>query len=293
MPQLVGLALIILLIFGGLMWSGGHGIMHALPLELALIAGSGLGTLLLGNSLAVTKQALRGFSVAVRGAKWTSEDYTQLLVLLGGLMRRVKRGGFVAIEQDIEAPEEAASFQAAPAILKDEGARNLICDAFRLMALDLSDPQRARDRMAQSIQVHLDQRLKAVSALHTLADALPALGIVAAVLGIIRTMAVIDQSPAILGAMIATALLGTFLGVFLAYGIVGPVAARFGQVVEEEARMLDAAEAVLSAFGDGLQPGVALEMGRSSIPIEQQPTSEAIDMAMSAARFAEAEKRVA
>lgn len=293
MPQLLGLALIILLVFGGLMWSGGHGVMHALPLELALIAGSGLGTLLLGNSLPVAKQALQGFAVAMRGPKWTSEDYTQMLVLLGDLMRRAKRGGFVAIEQDIEAPQDSAAFQAAPTILNDDGARNLICDAFRLMALDLSDPQRARDRMGQSIQLHLDQRHKAVSALHTLADALPALGIVAAVLGIIRTMAVIDQSPAILGAMIATALLGTFLGVFLAYGIVGPVAARFGQIVDEETRLMDTAEIVLSAFGDGLQPGVAVEMGRSSIDIEHQPSSEAVDMALSASRFSQAAHRAA
>lgn len=293
MPQLLGLILVVLLIFGGLAMTGGHGVMHALPVELSLILGAGLGTLIIGNSVDVAKEALRGFVIAFRGPKWRVDDYTALLVLLSNLMRRSRRGGFVSIEQDIEQPETSDAFKAAPSILADDSARTLICDAFRLMALDLSDPARARARMEQSINTSLDKRLKAVAALNTLADALPALGIVAAVLGIIRTMTVIDQSPAVLGAMIATALLGTFLGVFLAYGIVGPVAARFGQIVDDETRLLETIETVLAAFGDGLQPGVAVEMGRSAIPFEWQPSANRVDQATSRARFSNQAREVA
>ncbi|CAN0478637.1 unnamed protein product [Scytosiphon promiscuus] len=163
----------------------------------------------------------------------------------------------------------------------------MICDSFRLMALDLSDPALAEAHMEQSVALHVDQRMKAVNALNTVADALPALGIVAAVLGIIKTMGSIDQSPAVLGMMIGSALLGTFLGVFLAYGVVGPVAARFGQIVEDEAQPLDVIRTVLSAFGGGVQPGIAVELGRTAIPVDQRPDAESVERAQTSARFAE------
>ena len=147
--------------------------MHALPFELALIGGAAVGTVLIGNSLSVSREALGGFAKAFRGAKWGRDDYQDLLVLLGTLMRKARQGGFVAIESDIEDPETSAVFQAAPRILDDDAASGMVCDAFRLMALDLSDPARAEARMDQSIAVYLDQRMKAVGALHTLADALP------------------------------------------------------------------------------------------------------------------------
>ncbi|MEZ6012673.1 MAG: flagellar motor stator protein MotA [Hyphomonas sp.] len=287
MPQLIGLVLVVALVFGGLVFTGGHMAMEALPFELALIGGAAVGTLVIGNSPAVAKEAGAGVLKAFRGAKWTREDYQSALVLLAGLMRRARRGGFVAIEADIETPMESEAFAAAPTIRDDEAARTLICDAFRLMALDLSDPARAEAHMGQAIHQTLDRRMKAVAALHTVADALPALGIVAAVLGIIRTMGSIDQSPAVLGAMIGSALLGTFLGVFLAYGVVGPLAARFGQVVEDEARMLDVARTTLSAFGSGIQPGICVELGRAAIPADLRPDAEEVERAQTAARFAE------
>tara|TARA_R110000787_G_scaffold3532_20_gene13691 strand:- start:4929 stop:5831 length:903 start_codon:yes stop_codon:yes gene_type:complete len=285
LAQLVGLVLVFVLVFGGLVLTGGRAAMHALPFELALIGGAAIGTVLIGNSLSVAREALGGFVTAFRGAKWGRADYQDLLVLLGTLMRKARQGGFIAIEADIEDPSRSAIFQASPRILADDATRAMVCDAFRLMALDLSDPARAEAKMDQSIAVYLDQRMKAVAALHTLADALPALGIVAAVLGIIRTMGSINQSPAILGAMIGSALLGTFLGVFLAYGLVGPVAARFGQIVEEDARFLDVIRSVLGAYSEGLQPGIAIEMGRTAIPLALQPDPSTLERALSASRF--------
>ena len=287
MPQLIGLILVIVLVFGGLVMTGGRPALEALPFELALIGGAATATLVIGNAPAVAKEAGLGILSAFRGSKWTRDDYQSLLVLLGTLMRKARRGGFVAIEEDIESPLESASFAAAPTIRDDVATRALICDAFRLMSLDLSDPARAEAHMDQSIHQNLDRRMKAVAALNTVADALPALGIVAAVLGIIRTMGSIDQSPAVLGAMIGSALLGTFLGVFLAYGVVGPLAARLGHVVEDEARMLDAARTTLSAFGTGIQPGICVELGRAAIPAELRPNAEDLDRAQTAARFAE------
>jgi chemotaxis protein MotA len=195
-------------------------------------------------------------------------------------MRKAKRGGFVAVEADIERPEESPIFQAAPRILEDAASRTLICDAFRLMALDLADPARADQRMGAAIDAQLDRRLKAVGALNTLADALPALGIVAAVLGIIRTMGAIDQDPAVLGAMIGAALLGTFLGVFLAYGLVGPIAARYAQIVEEEAGFLDTIRGVIRSYGEGAAPSLALELARTALPPRLQPDPAASPQAV-------------
>ena len=269
--QLAGLVIIMLLIGGGLVLTGGPAALHALPFELALIGGAAIGTVMLGNSPEVAREAFAGFLRAFRGSRWKKADYADLFVLTGSLMRDARRRGFVAIEADIEVPDESALFRAAPRILEDAPARSLICDAFRLMALDLSDATRADQRMMEAIDGHLDRRMKAVGALQTLADALPALGIVAAVLGIIRTMGAIDQEPAILGAMIGAALLGTFLGVFLAYGFVGPIAARYGQIVEEEALFLETIRTVIRVFAEGASPALALEMARTTLPPDLQP----------------------
>ncbi|MEE2921230.1 MAG: flagellar motor stator protein MotA [Pseudomonadota bacterium] len=285
MPQLIGLVLIVVLVMGGLILTGGKGALQALPFEMALIGGAAIGTLLLGNSPKVAREAFSGFVRSFRGSRWQRAQHRELLVLLATLMRQARQGGFVAIETDIEHPENSAVFAAAPAVTADAAVRDMICDSFRLMALDLSDPARAEAHMEQSVATHVDQRMKAVNALNTVADALPALGIVAAVLGIIKTMGSIDESPAILGMMIGSALLGTFLGVFLAYGVVGPVAARFGQIVEDEAQPLDVIRTVLSAFGSGVQPGIAVELGRTAIPADQRPDADSVERAQTSARF--------
>ena len=288
MTHLIGLLVVILVVFGGLLVSGGPAIFSALPLELGLIGGAALGTVLIGNAPAVAREALGGFAKAMKGPKWQQADYGALLATLHELTRRAQRGGIIAIESDIEQPEQSALFQANEKLLKDEAARELICDSFRLMALDPSTRDRIEGQMDETISAIVQQRHRAVSALHTLADALPALGIVAAVLGIIKTVGVIDQSPGVLGEMIAAALLGTFLGVFLAYGIVGPVASRFGQIVEEDTHYLDQIRIVLSGFAKGLAPTTAIEIARGSLPADIRPSLSALDQRVTANRFTQA-----
>ncbi len=288
MVQLIGFIIVLTVVFGGLMISGGPAIMSALPFELALIGGAAFGTLLIGNAPAVVRQAIAGFGVAVRGPKWQRSDYVALLSSLHELTRRARHGGIVAIEADIESPSQSALFKANPALLKDHHAVNLICDSFRLMALDPSALARADERAQETVAGIVEERHRAVGALHTLADALPALGIVAAVLGIIKAMGVIDQSSAVLGEMIAAALLGTFLGVFLAYGLVGPVATRFGQIVEEDATYLDVIRNVIASYAQGLAPRTAIELARSALPSELRPDITALDHALVADRFKQA-----
>lgn len=287
MIQVIGFVIVMAVVFGGLMMSGGPAIMSALPFELALICGAAFGTLLIGNAPSVVRRAIGGFGVSIRGPKWKKADYTAMLQTLHELTRRARRGGIIAIEADIEAPKDSAVFQSNPRLLADDAATGLICDSFRLMALDPSAQANADIRIGETIAGIVEERQRAVGALHTLADALPALGIVAAVLGIIKTMGVIDQSPAILGAMIAAALLGTFLGVFLAYGLVGPVATRFGQVIEEEALYLDTIRNVISSYAEGLAPRTAVELARSALPLHLRPEITDMDQALTAARFAQ------
>lgn len=287
MTQILGLVLVIALIFGALAYSTGPAIMAAIPIELGLIGGAAICALMIGNSFPVARSALGGFPRAIRGARWNRNDYADVLSQMHTLTQRARQGGMIAIEQDIETPETSKLFQAAPRLQRDPAIHALICDTFRIVSLGSVDPDRIDEHLDRAIGSEMHERMRAVSALHTTADALPALGIVAAVLGIIRTMGSIDQSPAVLGTMIGTALLGTFLGVFLAYGVVGPVAARYGQVLEEEAHMLETIRTVLSAFVRGSSPRAAMEIGRSSIPVRLQPPMTEMDMHIQQARFRE------
>lgn len=285
MIQILGFVIVLAVVFGGLMLSGGPAIMAALPFELALIGGAAFGTLLIGNSFSVVKGAIGGFGKSLTGSKWQRSDFADLFSTLNLLLVQVRRGGLVAIEADIETPEDSAIFAANLKLRDDPAALGLICDSLRLLALDPSTSERVEASMDETIHSLIEDRRRSVSALNTLADALPALGIVAAVLGIIKTMGVIDQSPAVLGEMIAAALLGTFLGVFLAYGLVGPIASRFSQVVEDEAVYLDTIQAVLRTHMQGVAPRTAIELARSGLPSEMKPDIAGLDQALSRGRF--------
>ena len=293
MTQIAGFFIVILVIGLGLLATGADGVLAALPFELMLIGGAAIGTLLIGNSPRVALSAMAGFGAAIRGSRWGREDYADLLSVLHELSRRVRRGGHVAIEADIEDPQNSALMARAPRLLSDTAACTLTCEAFRLMAMDLSDGKRAEAQMDRTVEVTAADRMRPVGALHTLADALPALGIVAAVLGIIKTMTAIDQSTAIIGAMIASALLGTFLGVFLAYGLVGPIASRYGQIVEEELAAMDVIRSFISAHLAGAPAGVALDIARAAIPPSVQPELSQLEHSVEAIRFQPAADRAA
>ncbi len=277
MVQLLGFVIVLVVVSGALLVSGGPAVFAALPFELALIGGAAFGTILIGNSTPVAVAAMKGFGQSLRGAKWSKEDYAGLLTMMHELLRRARRGGIVAIEQDIEAPETSELFASQPRVLSDPHAAGLICDSFRLIALDPAMRGQTATYLQDRVGEIVEERQRGVGALQTLADALPALGIVAAVLGIIKTMAMIDQSTAVLGEMIAAALLGTFLGVFLAYGLVGPIANRFGQIVEEEAVYLDTIARIVTAYTQDTAPRTAIEMARATLPAHLRPDMSAID----------------
>jgi len=285
MTQLLGFVLILILITGGLVISGRPAVLAALPLELALIGGTALATLFIGNATATARQALYGLWQAFTGARWAKQDYADLLSVLHAFVQKSRQGGMMAIEADIEAPRSSHLFSFVPRLQADPGALSLISETYRLLSMDPALRQQMREHLEGQISDITAQRHQAVSALYRLADALPALGIVAAVLGIIKTMGVIDQSPALLGEMIAAALLGTFLGVFLAYGLIGPLANRFAQIVDEETLYLETMARIIIADMKGLAPRTAVELARSALPLHLRPDIDQLGETMSRARF--------
>jgi chemotaxis protein MotA len=221
-----------------------------------------------------------GIGKLMAGPKWKAKDYTDLLALLFILTKTMKTKGVVAIEAHIEKPNESSIFQNYPKILKDHFATDLICDTIRMMTMNLEDPHQVEEVIDKQIEKHHHEAHRASHALQNMADALPALGIVAAVLGIIKTMSSIDQPPAYLGKLIGSALVGTFLGVFLAYGFVGPFAARLTQVIDEEAAFYKIIKDVLVAHLHGNAAQVSVEIGRGQVPSDCQPTFAQLEEAL-------------
>jgi len=222
--------------------------------------------------MSVIKATGAGLGKVFKGPKWKSSDYRDLLSLLYLLTKTMKSKGVIALESHIENPHESSIFSRFPKIMKDHFAIDFICDTLRMMTMNLEDPHQVEDAMEKQLEKHHHEALGAPGAMTALADALPALGIVAAVLGVIKTMGAITEPPAVLGEMIGSALVGTFLGVFLAYGIVGPMATRMAAVIEEEGSFYKIIQAVLVAHLHGNAAQISVEIGRGNVPSGAQPS---------------------
>jgi len=206
------------------------------------------------------------------GPKWKASDYRDLLSLLFLLTKTMKSKGVIALESHIENPHESNIFSRFPKITKDHFAVDFICDTLRMMTMNLEDPHQVEDAMEKQLEKHHHEALAPSHAMQTLADALPALGIVAAVLGVIKTMGAITEPPEVLGEMIGSALVGTFMGVFLAYGMVAPLASRMKGIVEEDSAFYRIIQSVLVAHLHGNAAQISVEIGRGNIPSECQPS---------------------
>ena len=282
MFQIIGIVVVFGMVFGGFMLAGGHFdvIIKAAPFEMMMIGGSAVGALLIGNSFKTVLGVLGGFGKAMAGPKWKPKDYTDLLSVLFVLTKTMKTKGVVAIEAHIENPKESRIFQEYPKIMKDHFALDLICDTLRMMTMNMEDPHQVEDAIEKQIEKHHHEAHAPAHALQGMADALPALGIVAAVLGIIKTMGAINQPPEYLGKLIGSALVGTFLGVFLAYGLGGPFASRMGEVIDEEGKFYQIIKDVLVAHLHGNAAQISVEIGRGNIPSTAQPTFAQLEEAL-------------
>jgi len=285
MIGLIGIVVIFVMVFGGYLAAGGKLgiIMKALPFEVMIIGGAATGAFLVSNDIPSVKQTLRDIGKVFRGPKWKHDDYRDLLCLLFELIRLARQNP-VAVEEHIEAPEDSSIFSAYPRILADPEAVALISDTLRSAAMNYDDPRQVEEVLDKRMEANLQHAMHSSHALQTMADGLPALGIVAAVLGVIKTMASIDQPPEILGKMIGGALVGTFLGVFLAYGLVGPFAARVKTVVEEDSHFYHLIREVLVANLHEHSTNICIEVGRQNTPSHCRPSFTHLEEALKATR---------
>jgi chemotaxis protein MotA len=283
MFQIIGIVLLFGLVFGSFIMSGGKMdvIIEAAPHELMCILGAGIASFLISNSMTTIKATAGGFGKIFKGPKWNATDYRDLLSLLFLLTKTMKSKGVIALESHIEKPGESTIFGRYPKITHDHFAVDFICDTLRMMTMNLEDPHQVEDAMEKQLEKHHHEALEPAHALQSLADALPALGIVAAVLGVIKTMGSITEPPAVLGGMIGGALVGTFLGVFMAYGLVAPFALRLTAVVNEEGAFYKIIQAVLVAHLHGNAAQISVEIGRGNVPSPAQPSFAELEEALS------------
>jgi len=282
MLQLGGIAVLFGCVFGGYLMSGGSlgVVLEALPHEMLTILGAAIAALLIGGSMVEIKKIAGETGKIVSGPKWKHSDYSDLLCLLFLLTKTMKSKGLIALEAHIEKPQESSIFKRYPRIVKDHFALDFICDTLRMMTMSLEDPHQVESAMEKQLEKHHHEALGPANALQNMADALPALGIVAAVLGVIKTMGAISEPPEVLGRMIGSALVGTFMGVFLAYGIVGPIATRLKAIVEQESLFYHVIRDILVAHLHGNAAQVSVEIGRGSVPSEAQPSFQELEEAI-------------
>ncbi|ALG88970.1 MULTISPECIES: flagellar motor stator protein MotA [Actibacterium] len=287
MIGIIGIVLIFVMVFGGYLAAGGKMaiILKSLPYEFTMIGGAALGAFVISNDMAAIKHTLKDIGKVFKGPKWKPEDYRDLLCLLFELIRLARQNA-VALEEHIEAPQESAIFQKYMRILADKEAVELICDTLRSAAMNYDDPHQVEEVLEKRMEANLHHAMHSSHALQTIADGLPALGIVAAVLGVIKTMGSIDQPPEILGKLIGGALVGTFLGVFLAYGLVGPFAAKLKSVIEEDAHFHQLIREVLVANLYNHAANICIEVGRQNTPSHYRPSFNDLEESLKATKAA-------
>ena len=285
MIGIIGIVMIFVMVFGGYLLGGGKmGIIYkTLPYEMMMIGGAATGAFLISNSLSEIKHTAKDMGKVFKGPKWKADDYRDLLCLLFSLIRIAKQSP-VEVEQHIEDPQNSSVFGKYPKILKDHEAVGLICDTMRSASMNYDDPHQVEEVLEKRIEANLHHAMHSSHALQTVADGLPALGIVAAVLGVIKTMGSIDQPPEILGKLIGGALVGTFLGVFLAYGLVGPFSSKLQAVVQEDGHFYQLIREVLIANLHNHAPAICIEVGRQNTPSHIRPEFADLEEALKAVK---------
>lgn len=269
MYAIIGIVILLVMVFGGFALTGGAlgPVMHAVPHEMMIIGGAAIGAMVAGNSLHELKAIGGGFAKVFKGPKHTKQDHIDAIVLSTKLMRLLRSEGPVALEAHVQDPENSPIFAEFPRLLTNKPLIALICDTLTLIVVSSGtlETHAVEEVMDNAMKTHFHDMHEPQHALQGLADALPALGIVAAVLGVVKTMGSIDKPPAILGGMIGSALVGTFLGVLLAYGVVGPLASRLKQVVEQDEQVFHAVKQVIISSLHGWPQPLVVESARSGL----------------------------
>jgi chemotaxis protein MotA len=264
-------------VLGGFMALGGHVSVLVQPYEFVIIIGAALGTFLVANPFSTVKDAGKACLEAFKQAVPKEQNYLETLGVLHSLMRELKTKTRNEVEAHIDNPTESTIFQAYPHILKNHDLTHFICDYCRLIIIGNARPFEIEALMDEEIHTIRHDELKSYHAMVAVADGLPALGICAAVLGVVKAMGALDQSPEILGELIGSALVGTFAGIFLSYAVVGPIAAKIKIVREKNSRLYVVVKQTLLAYMNGSLPQVALEFGRKTISAHDRPSIDSVE----------------
>ena len=283
MNFVIGLVITIGCILGGYAALGGHLEVLVQPFEFVIIGGSSLGIFIVANQFATIKDCGKAFLEAVTDRVPKSRDYLDVLNVLHALMRELRAKSRGEVEGHFDNPKESEIFKAFPKLLANHDLLTFICDYGRLIIIGNAKTHEIEALMDEELETLAYDRFKPVHAYQAVADGLPALGIVAAVLGIIHAMSALDRSPEELGGLIGAALVGTFAGIFFSYAIIAPIAQKIKVVRQKQLRLFTLVKLSLLAFMNGAMPQVAVEFGRKTIPSKERPTIDTVESETTAA----------
>jgi chemotaxis protein MotA len=279
MFAIIGILVVFGAVAGGYLMEHGHLAVLVQPAELLIIGGAGAGTLLIANPLRILKKVAAGAAGVFGSSKFGRGRYLETLRMMYELLQKARRGGMLTIESDVEKPEESEILKKYPAFLKDHHVRDFVCDTMRMVITGGVDAFDMDQMMDLDMEVQHHDAEEPVTALSTMADSLPGLGIVAAVLGVVITMGALGGPAEEIGHKVAAALVGTFLGILLCYGLVGPVSQNMAKVSAEEHAYLYVLRVLMLAFIRGQPPVVAIEVGRRAIPSHVRPSFSEVEEA--------------
>ncbi len=273
-------------IIGSFVGEGGHLLALAQPFELLCIFGAATGAFVVSNPVTTLKKTLKSIPICFKGNAYSKAEYLELIALLYEILQKARKEGVMSLEADVDAPEDSALFQKYQHVLHDHHLLDFIVDYLRMMSSGNINALEMQDLMDEELETHHSEASIAANAIQKMADGLPAFGIVAAVMGVVHTMASVGAPPAVLGEMIASALVGTFLGILLAYGFVGPVADLLTAKGRAAAKPFQCVKVVLLASLNGYAPPVAVEFGRKVLFTTERPSFQELDDAVRATKTA-------
>jgi chemotaxis protein MotA len=281
---IIGWVLVLASVIGSFVGVGGHLAALVQPFELLCIFGAAIGAFVVSNPIATLKKTLKAIPTAFKAGGYSKDKYVQLIALLYELLQKARKEGMMALEADVDAPESSPTFQKYEHVLEDHHLRDFIVDYLRMMSSGNVNALEMQDLMDEELETHHAEAAVASGAIQKMADGLPAFGIVAAVMGVVHTMGSVGAAPAILGEMIAGALVGTFLGILLSYGFFGPLADLLGAKSQAEAKPFQCVKSVLLASMNGYAPTIAVEFGRKVLFTADRPSFKELDDAVRATK---------
>jgi chemotaxis protein MotA len=277
MFSIIGILIVFGAVLGGFLMEKGPIAVLLQPAELIIIAGAAFGTLLAANPMHVLKKIVASVTQVIGGSKFSKKRYLDSLKMMFVLFNKARKEGMVGIENDVEEPEKSAIFKTYPDFLKNHHARDFVCDTMRMAITGGATPHDVDQMMELDMDVHYASASQPATALATMADALPGMGIVAAVLGVVITMSALGGPPEEIGRKVAAALVGTFLGILLCYGVIGPLASNLTKLIDDEHSYYHVLRVVMLSYLKGMSPTLAVEVGRRAVPEHIRPSFKEVE----------------